>query len=48
MKIPYKILSKKANKELRMNSFCAIVSRFLSSSCEGGFQKVLCKGSKGR
>ena len=48
MKIPYKLSSKKADKELRMESFGAIVNRFLSSSCEGGFQKVLCQGSKGR
>lgn len=37
-----------ALKRIKTSFFIAVVSCLLSSCCEGAFQKVLGKGSKGR
>ncbi|ADK97476.1 hypothetical protein HMPREF0659_A7271 [Prevotella melaninogenica ATCC 25845] len=37
-----------AIKKIKISLFIAVVSYSLSSCCEGAFQKVLSKGSKGR
>ena len=43
-----KKLIRKAIKKIKTSLFIAVVSCSLSSCCEGVFQTVLSKGSKGR
>ena len=47
-KILTKWLKKRQGKGLKTNTFSTLISLLLSSSCKGGFQKVLNKASKGR
>jgi putative lipoprotein len=43
-----KKLIRKAIKKIKTSLFIAVVTCLLSIYCEGAFQKVLSKGSKGR